>query len=375
MDAKSNRSYPIITIGSGNVEYILEHNGEIELGKKHIITSYELSGGSCVNYSLRLLTAGNTVYPVPLIGEDSGGQKIRHELIDTGCEIGLTDEARQFIESNDFFIPGVRTPKATVLVHKGRRTILSEAFKGTQTTEGHLHKRFQLIRHIIPDQRGSVMIGHITLDGEPLHQGAITKRIINSFSDKFLLFANFGNSQLKHGIAFWKTDLEKIDLLQLNLEEIRELFKHQNKIPTLYQIIKWLREHSVTAVITLSRFGAVGTFKNGEDGITLAWPLEIGKIVDPTGAGDAFAAGMVTNLNGNKDFTFQEFQSAIIEGRLWASYACTTIGACGNCPSKKMLRDYSRKHAQLSHNLLEITDPIYTEQIMNLIDKEYYADI
>ena len=59
MDAKTSRSIPIITVGSGNVEYILEHDGEVELGKKHIIDSYELIGGSCVNYSLRLLTTGN----------------------------------------------------------------------------------------------------------------------------------------------------------------------------------------------------------------------------------------------------------------------------------------------------------------------------
>lgn len=371
MVTETSRSIPTITVGSGNIEYILEHDGEIELGKKHIINSYELIGGSCVNYSLRLLTTGNVVFPVPLIGEDHGGRKIRDELHKAGTKTGLNEDAKQFLKSEGFFIPGVRTPKATVLVHKERRTILSEVFKGTQTTEIHLHKRFQLLDELITDPQGSVMIGHITLDGDPDKPGSITKRIISSFGDKFLVFANFGNSQLQHGINFWEKDLRQIDLLQLNLEEIRQLFKDRDKKASLYEILEWLRQHSITAVITLSRFGAIGTYKNGKNGITLAWPLDIGKIVDPTGAGDAFAAGMVSSLKGNRSFSFDDFKAAINTGRLWASLACTTIGASGYCPTKHILAEFASKHTTPAEDDIEVTNSVSTERILNLFDKAY----
>ena len=371
MGIKTDEHIPIITVGSGNVEYILQHNGEVELGKKHLIDSHELIGGSCVNYSLRLLTVGTNVFPIPFVGKDRDGQKIRDEMLKAAIQKGITEDERQFIESENFFIPGARTPRATVLVHQERRTIFSERFTEGRATEKHIRQRLQLLNQLFSDHQGSVMIGHITLDADTHRPGRITKMVINSFSDNFLVFANFGNCQLKHGIDFWQEDLKHIDLLQLNFDEIREMFRQEGGFKSLSEIVAWLQDHSITAVITLNRFGAIGTYKNGRDGIILAWPLEIGKIVDPTGAGDAFASGMVKSLRGRKNFTFQNFVSAITEGRLWASYACTTIGACSSCPTRKALDDYIRSNSQPHKKHLEITESVYSEQIMNLIEKAY----
>jgi sugar/nucleoside kinase (ribokinase family) len=367
----SDIEIPIITVGSGNVEYILQHNGEVELGKKHVISSHELIGGSCVNYSLRLLNVGTRIFPVPLIGKDPNGRKIRDEFLAAATGKGYGAAEKQFIKSDDFFIPGVRTPKATVLVHQEKRTIFSEAFFGDQATENHIQKRFDRLNKMLSGHSGSVMIGHITLDADTHRPGLITKMAIDSFHDKFLIFANFGNSQLQHGIGFWQEEIEHIDLLQLNVEEIKKMFRQADQLKSLYEIITWLQHHSITSVITLSKFGAIGTYKNGKDGIVLAWPLDIGDIVDPTGAGDAFAAGMVASLQGQKRFTFQNFLSAIAQGRLWASYACTTIGACSSCPDKKTLDDYCRNNACLSDRHLEITESGNSEQIINLIEKAF----
>ncbi|CAB1062589.1 hypothetical protein D1BOALGB6SA_7369 [Olavius sp. associated proteobacterium Delta 1] len=371
MENVTDSKIPIITVGSGNVEYILQHNGEVELGKKHVINSHELIGGSCVNYSLRLLNVGTPVFPVPLVGKDPNGYKIRDEILEAALQKGLTAEEKQFIESDDFFIPGVRTPRATVLVHQERRTIFSEAFMGSPLTENHIQKRFNLLNQIHSGHHASVMIGHITLDSDTHRPGLITKMVIDYFHEKYLMFANFGNSQLQHGIGFWQEDLKHIDLLQLNVEEIKKMFKQADQFKSLYDIITWLQYHSITSVITLSKFGAIGTYKSGKDGIVLAWPLDIGDIVDPTGAGDAFASGMITSLRGKKEFSFQNFLSAIAQGRLWASYACTTIGACSSCPDRKTIDDYYHRNSRLSDRHLEITESANSEQIIKLIEKAY----
>jgi len=362
---------PIITVGSANVEYVLHHHGEVELGKKHVISSHELIGGSCVNYSLRLLRVGTHVFPVPLVGQDANGRKIRDEVLAAGIGKGLSAAEKQFIQSDDFFIPGVRTPRATVLVHQQRRTIFSEAFMGGQATENHIQKRFNRLNQNISGHPGSVMIGHITLDADTHRPGLITKMAIDSFHDKFLIFANFGNSQLQHGIGFWQEDLKHIDLLQLNVDEIKKMFRQADQFKSLYEIITWLQYHSITSVITLSKFGAIGTYKSGKDGVVLAWPLDIGDIVDPTGAGDAFAAGMVASLRGKKEFTFQHFLAAIAQGRLWASYACTTIGACSRCPDRNVLDEYYQQNSRLSDRHLEITESVNSEPIINLIEKAF----
>lgn len=362
---------PVVTVGSGNVEYVLLHDGIVELGKKHLIDGHELIGGSCVNYSLRLLNFGSQVFPVPLVGDDPNGRKIRDEILTAALGRGSGAEALQFIESDDFFIPGVRTPRATVLIHQDQRTIFSEAFLGGSATADHIRNRFNRLNQMLSGRHGSVMIGHVTLDANADRPGLITRMAIDSFRDNFLMFANFGNSQLQHGIGFWQADLKHIDLLQLNVEEIKKMFRQADQFKSLHEIITWLQTHSITAIITLSKFGAIGTFKNGKEGLVLAWPLDMGGIVDPTGAGDAFASGMVAGLQGQKEFTFQDFLAAIAQGRLWATYACTSIGACSNCPDKKTLDEYCRSNACLSDRHLEIIEAHNSEQIINLIEKAF----
>lgn len=362
---------PIITIGSGNVEHILEYDGEIQIGRKHIVTSYELFGGSCINYSLRLIAAGMNVFPIPFIGKDQYGHDIRKHLIKIGLEKNLNEKALQFISSEDFLFPNVQTPKAIIVVHQGRRTIFSQGLSIRKNIEEHFQDRLDCLCNLVSDNTGTVMIGHISIDGDNHKPGIISRKTINTYFNKFFLFANFGNSQIKHGIDFWIEDLGHIDLFQLNLEEIRSFFNQSGRNSSLNEVIKFLREHSITAVITINRFGAIGTYKDGRDGIVLAWPLKIRKIIDPTGAGDAFASGMISSLNGNKHFTFKDFLSAVVEGRDWASYACTTIGASGNCPDKKTLDRFRKKYSNASHKLIEIIKPNFAEQIMDIIDKTY----
>lgn len=362
---------PIITIGSGNVEHILEYDGEIQIGRKHIVTSYEFLGGSCINYSLRLITAGIDVFPIPFIGKDQHGHDIRKCLVKIGLERDLNEKALQFISSEDFLFPNVQTPKAIIVVHQGHRTIFSQGLTIKKNIEEHFHNRLDRLCNLVSDNTGSVMIGHISIDGDNHKPGIISRKTINTYFNKFFLFANFGDSQIKHGVDFWIKDLANIDLFQLNLEEIRRFFNQSGRNSSLNEIIKFLREHSITSVITINRFGAIGTYKDGSDGIVLAWPLKIRKIIDPTGAGDAFASGMISSLNGNKYFTFEDFLSAIVEGRSWASYACTTLGASGNCPDKKTLDAFCKEYSNASHKLIEVIKPNYAEQIMDLIDKAY----
>ena len=76
-------------------------------------------------------------------------------------------------------------------------------------------------------------------------------------------------------------------------------------------------------------------------------------------------------VQGKKAFTFQHFLAAIAQGRLWASYACTTIGACSRCPDSNTLDDYCRNNVCLSDRHLEITESVNSEPIINLIEKAY----
>jgi len=92
----------IVTIGSGNIEYVMQLGGEFRIGKKNQVDSTELLGGSCINYSLRLMNAGFDVFPIPSIGKDLIGLSIQNKLLNTGFKNGASKESIEFIKSEDF---------------------------------------------------------------------------------------------------------------------------------------------------------------------------------------------------------------------------------------------------------------------------------
>jgi len=115
-----------------------------------------------------------------------------------------------------------------------------------------------------------------------------------------------------------------------------------NPRPRLTGIIQRLISDEITSLITLDRFGAIGTFKGDPRQIVIAWPFEL-KIVDTTGAGDAFGAGVVANAISQNDLDIHGFRKIIDQGRFWAAKACQTEGGSSQCPTKKELESFSKE--------------------------------
>jgi sugar/nucleoside kinase (ribokinase family) len=371
MDITENFRPPVITIGSGNIEHVLDIHGELNLGRKHIAMNHSFLGGSCINYTLRLLETGESVYPIPLVGNDPSGKSIRDTLIRCMKKTSGNDRCLRFTESDDFFIPTLKTPETTIIVHQEQRTIFSERLTQTRDALVHIENRLQHLNDLVPEP-GSLMIGHINTDCHRDYPGAVTLKTIDTFGSNHLMFANFGKGQTVHGVDFWKDALNRIDILQLNLDEIRKFFLNSGMNFSLNTIVDWLKRHSVTAVITLNRFGAIGTYGDGRNGTILSWPIEVDRIVDPTGAGDAFAAGMISSLAGRKNFSFDDFINAIDTGRYWAAYSCKSLGACAVCPDKPTIgRFIDERSDEENSSYIIISENDHHDQMMDLLDKAY----
>jgi hypothetical protein len=54
----------ILVVGGGNGEYILELDGDLEIGQKNLAHSRSLIGGGGINQTLRLLKAGYSPLPI-----------------------------------------------------------------------------------------------------------------------------------------------------------------------------------------------------------------------------------------------------------------------------------------------------------------------
>ncbi len=333
----------IVVVGGANLEYIITSETEIVPGAKNSVEITELYGGSGVNYTLRLLHTGECVYPILFIGDDHAGRQIQREIV--SALTANNPKIRYFIEEQSFFIPSVDTPKSTIIVEGHHRTILTQDKNNQNSFRTFVSSRLKKTENI-----GAVIIGHIHNDKPAISR--TPENLSSIFTIKYfqnretLIYANFGASQLAHGFDFWKAYLPSIDILQLNIYEIKKFFERKNEYPTLEKIVETLQHLHISAIITLDKFGAIGILKNAKETLFLARPVDLGnKFVDSTGAGDAFCAGMVSVLNGKKEILPSDFKEAMEIARSWAVFACMSYGGANQCPSAETIETF---HEQIA---------------------------
>jgi sugar/nucleoside kinase (ribokinase family) len=373
---KSMPEHPtgILVIGGGNAEHVFNLKGGFRLGRKHMVVCHEVIGGSGVNYTMRLIHAGFPVFPVLSIGRDRLGFGVREKILTSARRARLPEQVLKFIDSDEFFAPHIKTPLSTVIVEEAERTILSSQIRGSEHFKDHVERRIAYLDAHPQARIGAVMIGHIYADSpdiNPSHPGEITRYIMRSFGRECCVFGNFGNSQICTGADLWEHDLEELGVFQLNLHEMRQFFSQRNARTSLVDIVQWFKDRHITAIITLDKFGAIGTYKDGRDGVILAWPFEIEGFVDSTGAGDAFGAGVVSQLCQKADFSFSDFFNAIGEARIWAAYACTTLGGAMDCPDKRSLQEFYEKTLAQQHDPVEVQQMKHVDRILRILDKAF----
>ena len=389
-----NHKRDILVIGSGNAETVLDLDSDLVLGQKHNVKRVELYGGSGINYTLRLARYdGTRVLPILSIGADAIGRNIQDALLQAMLKYTGADahsNLASFVHSSGFLCPDLVTPQSTVVTVQDKHTIFREEIKGADRFRAFAERRLDEVRALDGNsvRIGAVMIGHIFADRpglSPGYEGWITRTIIDRYRDKAILFANFGESQYCLGSSFWEDTLPMLTAFQLSIEEAREFFGRcwlnddaaksgavNGSGPSLIEMLHWYQERRITAVITLDRFGAVATYQ-GQEGVLFAPAFDLEHFEDSTGAGDAFGAGLVHSLCSSCNVSFETFQTALRQARMWAAHACTTRGATSYCPTRGEL-DAFEEHLRLNGqdpDGIDCRDLASWEGIFRILDKAY----
>ncbi|HET6284657.1 MAG TPA: PfkB family carbohydrate kinase [Polyangia bacterium] len=333
----------VVVVGGANAEYALETATSLTPGQKYDVSGHALFGGSGVNHTMRLLNAGIPVLPILLLGDDEVGRQIQRNIVSAARNTPRAREIEDFVNHPDFFVPGLATGRSTIVVDNQNRTrtILREPAKGLSGVLPYLKKRFETARSGFKRDIGFVMIGHIQADRRDASgtAGQCTREVIRQFAqDGCAVFANFGSTQTDLGWQFWAEDLERIAVFQLNLTEARSFFGEPRL--SLEEIVGRIQQLNLTGVITLDRFGAVCTFRGVRESVILAWPFRLEHIVDTTGAGDAFGAGLVSVLCRERAISYGHMFAGVDEARAWAAYACTKFGGAADCPDRATLSTF-----------------------------------
>ncbi len=376
MDARPEVDAPVHVFGSANAEHIIRPEGDMIIGAKNNSQGVDLLGGGGLNYSSRLIRMGVETLPFLSVGEDKIGQKIQDYILSIIRESNLCQEIMDFVESEGFCVPNATTSHATIIVKNSQRTIFSQRAKESHYYRRLLPKKLQLASSLRLSDASGVIIGHLSCDhcdGNSCADTECTETLIKKYDDNTPILVNFGKSQLSRGYSYWKSKITADVIYQFNLAEAKLYFKGAvGDDPSLGDILHFFRHNKITGVVTLDRFGAVANYKDGRNGVILAWPLlDATQIVDPTGAGDAFAAGIMARLKGKTRISFSDFFSSIENGRNWAAYACRTYGGSGDCPRKKDLENFLNTYEFKGVDLVEFLNKGSADQIISLIDMAY----
>jgi sugar/nucleoside kinase (ribokinase family) len=109
--------------------------------------------------------------------------------------------------------------------------------------------------------------------------------------------------------------LQRIDLLMVNDTEIRQL----SGIADPARAARWVRERGPRHVIV--KLGAKGALLFGGDAAFRCPAYPLPRVVDPTGAGDAFAGGFAGHLAAVGRCTGDALREALVHGSVMGSFA------------------------------------------------------
>lgn len=129
--------------------------------------------------------------------------------------------------------------------------------------------------------------------------------------------------------------LKHVDCFVINESEAREMTKEHNLVKAAKKILSFGCKH---VVIKKGEHGALLFSDNGEIFSAPAFPLI--DIIDPTGAGDSFAGGMIGYLSQCSEITEISLRRAVIYGTAMASFCCEKFSVDGLLNlNDKIIRD------------------------------------
>lgn len=110
--------------------------------------------------------------------------------------------------------------------------------------------------------------------------------------------------------------LERVNILLVNDEEVRQLAEQTS----LLKAARWVQERGPELVVV--KKGEHGAVLFADDWIFFVPGFPLENVLDPTGAGDAFAGGFMGHLARARSLSAVELRRAMVYGSAVGSFAC-----------------------------------------------------
>ncbi|THH39359.1 PfkB family carbohydrate kinase [Neolewinella litorea] len=186
---------------------------------------------------------------------------------------------------------------------------------GRDTLDTQLNVLADFNPKVPPSYRGTdyIMLGNLT--------PAVQSSVLDQLEGRPKLVAlDTMNFWMDHALEDLKAVLRRIDVLIVNDEEARQL---SGELSLLKAAAKIVEMGPRILIIKKGEHGAL--LFDGEE-LFSAPALLLPKVVDPTGAGDTFAGGLMGYLAATDDLSFANLKRAVIYGSAMASFVVEDFG-------------------------------------------------
>lgn len=153
-------------------------------------------------------------------------------------------------------------------------------------------------------------------------------------------------------IDFWistkRSDVIKmmgvVDSVVINDEEAKMLTKTHNLIKAARKIMEWGTKYVII------KKGEHGSLLFYDDIVFPSPAFSLENIVDPTGAGDSFAGGMIGYLASKNSTKLSTIKEAVVYGNVMGSFAVERYGIHGLVGLKKShIQKRFKRYRQMVH--------------------------
>src|SRR5947208_3480148 len=149
---------------------------------------------------------------------------------------------------------------------------------------------------------------------------ALQHHVLNQMQRPRFVAADTMDLWLNIALADLMKLLKRIDAFVLNDSEAHQLTKQDNVFAALRKI------HKLGPNYVIIKKGSHGSILSSPRGFFICPAYPLHKVIDPTGAGDAFVGGMMGYLATAKRSIDENIRRAMIHGSVVASFCCEGFG-------------------------------------------------
>ena len=206
------------------------------------------------------------------------------------------------------------------IVHGGKTLFWSGKYRNDMNQRDTLDTQLNVLANFKPVVPEAFRNAEVLLLGN-LHPTLQMDVLDQMLSRPKLVVMDTMNYWMNHTWDLLMEVVTRVDMITINDEEARQLTKEYSLVKAAQRIM------AMGVKFVVIKKGEHGALLFHGDKVFFAPALPLAEVFDPTGAGDAFAGGLVGYLTKTRDYSFSNLKNAIVHGSNIASFCIEKFGA------------------------------------------------